>query len=218
MRCVGEASAAMPARALAVLTRLAEEDSPALLDEIVQLHGVEYATEVVIARQNIAAGHSKYPPRKWVFSHPQKENVYGLHSETYSAFDLHLRKHLSLAEEVVWQRCAEKLIAGLVETPFYRQPFIALLLPERPDIANQIAGRCIDNSWRSSKEWLKAVATDPPCWRSLRKPGRVIFLPIADSDGYFANRYGYAACAALLREQGLTAVAAGDLRAQRRLR
>ena len=59
MRCVGKASAAMPASALAVLTRLAEEDSPALLDEIVQLHGVEYATEVVIARQNIAAGHSK---------------------------------------------------------------------------------------------------------------------------------------------------------------
>lgn len=208
MRCVGEARAAMPARALAVLTRLAEEDSPALLDEIVQLHGVEYATEVVIARQNIAAGHSKYPPRKWVFSHPEKENVYGLHSETYSEFDLRLRKHLSLAEEVVWQRCAEKLIAGLVETPFYRQPFIALLLPERPDIANQIAGRCIDNSWRSSKEWLKAVATDPAVLAKLEETwSSDIFTDRQDSDGYFANRYGYAACAALLREQGLAAVA-----------
>lgn len=208
MRCVGEARAAMPARALAVLTRLAEEDSPALLDEIVQLHGVEYATEVVIARQNIAAGHSKYPPRKWVFSHPQKENVYGLHSETYSEFDLRLRKHLSLAEEVVWQRCAEKLIAGLVETPFYRQPFIALLLPERPDIANQIAGRCIDNSWRSSKEWLKAVATDPAVLAKLEETwSSDIFTDRQDSDGYFANRYGYVACAALLREQGLAAVA-----------
>lgn len=184
MRCVGEARAAMPARALAVLTRLAEEDSPALLDEIVQLHGVEYATEVVIARQNIAAGHSKYPPRKWVFSHPEKENVYGLHSETYSEFDLRLRKHLSLAEEVVWQRCAEKLIAGLVETPFYRQPFIALLLPERPDIANQIAGRCIDNSWRSSKEWLKAVATDPAVLAKLEETwSSDIFTDRQDSDG-----------------------------------
>lgn len=208
MRSVGQARTAMPARALAVLTRLAEEDSPQLLDEIVQLHGVEYATEVVIARQNIAVGHSKYPPRKWVFCHPEKENDGGLRSDAYSAFDLRLRKHLSLAEEIVWQRCAEKLIAALAETPLYRQPFIALLLPERPDIANQIAGRYVDNAWRSSKEWLKAVATDPAVLAKLEETwSSDIFTDRQDSDGYFANRYGYAACAALLREQGLAAVA-----------
>ncbi|HBM3112060.1 TPA: DUF4132 domain-containing protein [Klebsiella oxytoca] len=206
MRCVGEASAAMPARALAVLTRLAEEDSPALLDEIVQLHGVEYATEVVIARQNIAVTHSEIRTPDIVFCHPDKGSNRGFRSSTYNAFDLRLRKHLSLVEEDIWQRCADKLTHALPDTPPERQPFIALLLPERPEIANSLI-EPVRYVGPSSKEWLKAVATDQGKLTILDECSWInIFTDREASDMHYENCYGYAACAAVLREQGLAAV------------
>lgn len=87
---VGKAKPTMPARALAALTRLAQNDAPELLDEIVQIHGIEYATEVVIARQNVAVRYSKYHAPNIVFFHPH--NVYGgiFRSGTYNPLDLRL--------------------------------------------------------------------------------------------------------------------------------
>ncbi len=42
--------------------------------------------------------------------------------EQYSRFELRLRKHLSLAEESLWQKCAQKLIAAIPHIPEWRQP------------------------------------------------------------------------------------------------
>ncbi|MBZ7514042.1 DUF4132 domain-containing protein [Klebsiella grimontii] len=203
---VGEAKPAMPPRALAALTRLAEDDSPELLDEIVQLRGVEYATEVVIERQFITVTHSNLQPPSIVFSHPKKAYQYGFRCDTYHEFDLRLRKHLSLAEEAIWLRCADKLIRALPDIELNRKPFIALLLPERPDVANSLLDADKYAS-RSSSEWLKAVATDPAklavleqsCWLD-------VFTDCQASEMCDENRYGYSACAALLREQGLAAI------------
>lgn len=204
IRYVGEAKPAMPARALAVLTRLAEDDSSELLDEIVQLHGVEYATEVMIARQNIAMNHNGLQPPNILFFHPDKD--YGFRSGTH--FDRRLRKHLSLAKEDIWQRCADKLVAAIPDVPLDSQPFIALLLPERPEIANKMAEMRSQRSGLPSKEWLKVVATDPTALMALEGYDACdVFIDREASDMYFENRYGYAACAAVLREQGLAAVA-----------
>lgn len=204
---VGKAKPAMPAPTMATLTRLTEDDTPELLDEIVQLYGVEYATEVVIARQSIAMAYNKYEQPNIVFCYPDKKGKYGFRAETYDAFDLRLRKHLSLAEEEIWQRCTDKLATALADVPLYRQPFIALLLPERPDIANKVSVTHGQESYRSSKEWLKAVATTPEALAELEEYWeRDIFTDREGSDMYYENRYGYAACAAVLREQGLAAV------------
>ncbi|SQK50333.1 N-terminal part of molybdate metabolism regulator MolR-like protein [Escherichia coli] len=51
---IGEHKPSVPARTMAVLACIAQKDSQQLLDEIVQQEGLEYATEVVIARQFIA--------------------------------------------------------------------------------------------------------------------------------------------------------------------
>lgn len=101
---------------MAALACIAQNDSQQLLDEIVQQEGMEYATEVVIARQFIVRCYESDP--LIVTLQYQKEDYgygygYGYRSETYNEFDLRLRKHLSLAEESCWQRCADKLIAAL---------------------------------------------------------------------------------------------------------
>lgn len=109
------------------------------MDQIVQEGGLEYATEVTIHLQQIDI--------EWDYVN---NNIVILPSgiapdylQQYSSFELRLRKHLSLAEESLWEKCAEKLINAIPNIPEWRQPLIALLLPEKPEIAHEIAQRLL---------------------------------------------------------------------------
>lgn len=204
---IGATKPSIPARTMAVLTRIAEDNSRELLDEIVQQEGLEYATEVVIERQSIAINFvnpsQQTPDITFTFTHQDRSYF----SETYNEFDLRLRKHLSQAQEDVWRRCADKLIAALPAIPPTRRPFIALLLPELPEIANEMAGLTCNQSRLHAKEWLKAVATAPEALAALEEYWTLdVFNDREASYMSRENHYGYAACAALLREQGLAAV------------
>ncbi|HGM5489770.1 TPA: DUF4132 domain-containing protein [Serratia fonticola] len=204
---IGTAKPSIPPRTMAALTRMAEDNSQELLDEIVQQEGVEYATEVVIARQSIAIDYINSEQQKPDITFTFTHRDHGYLSESYNEFDLRLRKHLSLAPADVWQRCADKLIAALPAMQPTRRPFIALLLPELPEIANEIAGLSCSNSRLYAKEWLKAVATAPEALAALEEYwGLDVFNDREASYMSRENRYGYAACAALLRDQGLAAV------------
>lgn len=203
---IGEHKPSVSARTMAVLTCIANNNSAQLLDEIVQQEGLEYATEVVIARQFIARRYES-DPQVVTLQHQDEDYGYGYRSETYNEFDLRLRKHLSLAEESCWQRCADKLIAALPVIPIVRRPFIALLLPEKPEIANELVGLECPRTHFHSKEWLKVVATDPRAVRILEHYwSQDIFSDREASYMSHENHFGYAACAALLREQGLAAI------------
>nr|WP_287860204.1 DUF4132 domain-containing protein [Klebsiella sp.] len=193
---------AIPARVMAVLVELSDSHHTEYLDAIVQQEGLEYATEVVIERQKIGIQYSTsniWRSTNTVTFFPfVKQNVW--RSCTYHEFDIRLRKHFSLAEEYLWQRCVNKLIAALPDIPPDRRPLMAMLLPERADIATKMA-----TLPSSSAEWLKTVITViPETLAKLRKMD--VFNNHEASDAWYENHYGYAACAALLREQGLTAV------------
>ncbi|MGU5121509.1 molybdate metabolism regulator, partial [Escherichia coli] len=87
--------------------------------------------------------------------------------------------HLSLASEDEWQRCVDKVLAAITTLSPARQPFAALLLPERPDIANAMALRYADQNV-PAMTWLRLVVTDeaaltaaekydfPPLYRDFR--------------------------------------------------
>ncbi len=126
---IGEHKPSIPAQTMAALVCIAQNDSQQLLDEIVQQEGLEYATEVVIARQFITRCYES-DPLVVTLQYQNEDYGYGYRSETYNEFDLRLRKHLSLAEESCWQRCADKLIATLPGITKVRRPFIALILPK----------------------------------------------------------------------------------------
>lgn len=163
---IGEHKPSVPAQTMAALACIAQNDSQQLLDEIVQQEGLEYATEVVIARQFIARCYES-DPLVVTLQYQDEDYGYGYRSETYNEFDLRLRKHLSLAEESCWQRCADKLIAALPGITKVRRPFIALILPEKPEIANELVGLECPRTHFHSKEWLKVVANDPTAVRKL---------------------------------------------------
>ncbi|EGO8361723.1 hypothetical protein EYW98_20520, partial [Escherichia coli] len=82
---VGEHKPSVSACTMAVLTRIANNDSQQLLDEIVQKEGLEYATEVVIARQCIAQRYSTQPLDVTLM--PLDDSGYGYRSDTYNDFD-----------------------------------------------------------------------------------------------------------------------------------
>lgn len=56
---IGEHKPSIPARTMAALACIAQNDSQQLLDEIVQQEGLEYATDVVMARQCIARRYAR---------------------------------------------------------------------------------------------------------------------------------------------------------------
>ncbi|BDY95931.1 hypothetical protein MUTS15_45880 [Escherichia coli] len=202
---IGEHKPSITARTMAALACIAQNDSQQLLDEIVQQEGLEYATEVVIARQFIVRCYES-DPLVVTLQYQNEDYGYGYRSETYNEFDLRLRKHLS---------GRGKLLAALRRQTHCRTarnnqsspPFIALNLPEKPEIANELVSlECSQTHFRS-KEWLKVVADDPKAVKELaRYWSQDIFSDREASYMSHENHFGYAACAALLREQGLAAV------------
>lgn len=91
---IGEYKPSITARTMAALACIAQNDSQQLLDEIVQQEGLEYATEVVIARQFIVRCYES-DPLVVTLQYQNEDYGYGYRSETYNEFDLRLRKHLS---------------------------------------------------------------------------------------------------------------------------
>ncbi len=190
----------LPSPVMAVLTALEMKctrykEREDVMDQIIQEGGLEYATDVIIHLQQISIEWD-YVNNNIVFLSSAISPDY---LQQYSSFELRLRKHLSLAEESLWQKCAQKLIAAIPHIPEWRQPLIALLLPEKPEIAHEISQRLLGQKKLPSLEWLKIVATDEHILASLEK----YHEPYAIFDDYYC---GAIWSATVLQEQGVTAL------------
>ena len=190
----------LPSPVMAVLTALEMKctrykEREDVMDQIIQEGGLEYATDVIIHLQQISIEWD-YVNNNIVFL---SSGISPDYLQQYSSFELRLRKHLSLAEESLWQKCAQKLLAAVPHIPEWRQPLIALLLPEKPDIAHEIAQRLLGQKKLPSLEWLKIVATDEHILASLEK----YHEPYAIFDDYYC---GAIWSATVLQEQGVAAL------------
>ena len=195
-------STTLPPMVLAVLVALEQgfnrNDHEKLMDQIVQEGGLEYATEVVIALQFIRFDWD-YDAHLITFTPDDRQPGYLLR---FASVEMRLRKHFSLANDDVWQRCADKLIAALGNMPAWHQPLVALLLPEKPEVAHEIARHFCGQKGLYALEWLKLTVTDAQVLADLEKyypgqPGQVF-------DDYYGGNIW---CATALQEQGVTALA-----------
>lgn len=194
----------IPARTMAVLTFLEicfcqgwnDETSSELLDEIVSTFGIEYATETVIFWWQIDFDFD-YKDEHLTFFINYADSSKDSYRRNNDKFSLRLRKHLSLAEEEVWQNCIAKLLVALPDISLYRQPLIAILMPEIPEVAHEIVHRLHQVADVPQLEMLKLVATDP------------FTLEILENYQYIDvfNTYGASWSATVLREQGIAALA-----------
>ncbi|MGS2793071.1 DUF4132 domain-containing protein, partial [Escherichia coli] len=195
-------STTLPPMVLAVLVALEQgfnrNDHEELMDQIVQEGGLEYATEVVIALQFIRFDWD-YDAHLITVTPDNRQPGYLLR---FASVEMRLRKHLSLANDDVWQRCADKLIAALGTMPTWHQPLVALLLPEKPEVAHEIARHLCGQKGLYALEWLKLTTTDEQVLAELGKyypgqPGQVF-------DDYYGGKIW---CATILKEQGVAALA-----------
>ncbi|EFB1674127.1 DUF4132 domain-containing protein [Escherichia coli] len=194
----------IPARTMAVLTFLEicfcqgwnDETSSELLDEIVSTFGIEYATETVIFWWQIDFDFD-YKDEHLTFFINYADSSKDSYRRNNDKFSLRLRKHLSLAEEEVWQNCIAKLLVALPDISLYRQPLIAILMPEIPEVAHEIVHRLHQVADVPQLEMLKLVATVP------------FTLEILENYQYIDvfNTYGASWSATVLREQGIAALA-----------
>ena len=142
-----------------------------LVDDLVIRCGLESAVEIVLFALQL-----KYKPVKGAVTTIIPPNH---EAESLPSWHQRLCHHLSLASEDEWQRCVDKVLTAIPTLSPARQPFAALLLPERPDIAHAIALRYADQNV-PAMTWLRLVITDdtalstverydfPPLYRDFR--------------------------------------------------
>ena len=142
-----------------------------LVDDLVIRCGLESAVEIALLALQL-----KYKPVKGAVTTIIPPNH---EAESLPSWHQRLCHHLSLASEDEWQRCVDKVLAAIPSLSPARQPFAALLLPERPDIANAMALRYADQNV-PAMTWLRLVVTDdaaltaaekydfPPLYRDFR--------------------------------------------------
>lgn len=91
-----------------------------------------------------------------------------LKAESLPNWHQRLCHYLSLASEDEWQRCVDKVLAAIPTLSPARQPFAALLIPERPDIANAMALHYADQNV-PAMTWLRLVVTDDTALTTTEK-------------------------------------------------
>ncbi|KFD76024.1 DUF4132 domain-containing protein [Escherichia coli] len=131
-----------------------------LVDDLVIRCGLESAVEIVLFALQL-----KYKPVKGAVTTIIPPNH---KAESLPSWHQRLCHHLSLASEDEWQRCVDKVLTAIPTLSPARQPFAALLLPERPDIAHAIALRYADQNV-PAMTWLRLVITDDTALSTVEK-------------------------------------------------
>ncbi|EKY6587342.1 WGR and DUF4132 domain-containing protein [Escherichia coli] len=131
-----------------------------LVDDLVIRCGLESAVEIALFALQL-----KYKPVKGAVTTIIPPNH---EAESLPSWHQRLCHHLSLASEDEWQRCVDKVLTAIPTLSPARQPFAALLLPERPDIAHAIALRYADQNV-PAMTWLRLVITDDTALSTVEK-------------------------------------------------
>ena len=143
-----------------------------LIDDLVIRCGLESAVEIALLALQL-----RYKPVKADVTTIIPPD---LKAESLPNWHQRLCHHLSLASEDEWQRCVDKVLTAIPTLSPARQPFAALLLPERPDIAHAIALRYADQNV-PAMTWLSMMVSDdvalaiqekygfPPLYNDFRK-------------------------------------------------
>ncbi|TGB67257.1 DUF4132 domain-containing protein [Escherichia sp. E4930] len=131
-----------------------------LVDDLVIRCGLESAVEIALLALQL-----RYKPVKGAVTTIIPPNH---EAESLPSWHQRLCHHLSLASENEWQRCVDKVLAAIPSLSPARQPFAALLIPERPDIANAMELRYADQNV-PAMTWLRLVVTDDTALTTAEK-------------------------------------------------
>ncbi|EJF3477668.1 WGR and DUF4132 domain-containing protein [Escherichia coli] len=133
-----------------------------LVDDLVIRCGLDSAVEIALLALQLRYNPVKRAVTTIIPPNHEAESLPNWHQR--------LCHHLSLASEDEWQRCVDKVLAAIPTLSPARQPFAALLIPERPDIANAMALHYADQNV-PAMTWLSMMVSDDVALATLEKYG-----------------------------------------------
>lgn len=174
-----EADALLLALAFRVGSSVGEDAASAVIDYLIAARGLPGTVDLYLAAQSFQVVVDSVPglaARAFRFAcSPEEALGRGSEGPLGSGED-RLRAHLAAASEEVWADCVARIESALPRVAPIRQPSLALLLPDRPDLSNAVALDLADHPEPLySLRFLLLTATDPAAQAALRKAqGRAV--------------------------------------------
>ncbi len=159
--------------------------------------GLAGALDAYLDAQRITVEHDyRHKKLQKSFSQTVQEAYYGRYYAPMADGDWIVRAWLAAAPEDEYRLCVEKIRATLPQLHTERQAQLALLLPDEPEISNEVALRLGGNAKSpAAVHWLQLTANAPEAITATRK---------VHSEGTFWS--DTAMVATLLQERGVDAL------------
>lgn len=181
------------------------------VDYLVAKHGIVRAIETFLATEQLAidAEWAGYKQNRILRLHSKvSEPISSGWRGPYCNGEWRFRWHLAVADQNDWENCVQKIRAALPYLHPTRQPLLALLLPELPEVSNDLAIALSQTHDHETAAWLQLTATDPQAIKAIEKARNNSYY------GGFLNKMPFVVT--LVRDRGLDAlpvlesVASGD--------
>lgn len=149
------------------------EPGAAIVDYLVARYALAGAADVFLAAQRVQVDTTydrNAQARKSSFSSTVSRAVSNGWRGPLGQGEEALRKHLAGAPEAEWAACADLIEAALPGLHPSRQPVLALLLPDRPELSNALAlALAAGKDTPETTHWLLLTATDPAALAAAAK-------------------------------------------------
>jgi predicted DNA-binding WGR domain protein len=196
-----EADAVLLALALSSGNHGNSEMGAQLVPYLAAQYGLPGAVDILLAAQQVevqSAYDRATKKHQYTFgasvSRPMGSAYYGPLGEGEQAF----RTHLALTTPDVWQDCRDRIVAGLPKVHESRQPALAMLLPDAPDISDALVhSLAAAKDTPETMHWLQLTATDPEAVALAAK------VRLSYSSGFWGSG---AMTSTLVQERGVAAV------------
>jgi len=149
------------------------EAAGAIVDHLVACLGLSGAVDVYLAAQRIQV-ETEYDKasrgRTSRFTTAPHTTMSNGWKGPFGQGDETLRTYLAAASEADWRACADKIEVALPGIHPTRQPTLAMLLPDRPDLSNAVAlNLAAQKDTPDAVHWLLLTATDPAAQAAAAK-------------------------------------------------
>ncbi|MDM5178370.1 DUF4132 domain-containing protein [Massilia sp. DJPM01] len=151
--------------------RPASEGCP-FIDVLVADKGLAYAFDILIMLQRVGIEEqSRWSAESWNKVETREAGPFAL----YGLTQLGLRAHLAHAPQALWEQAVQRAREAAGALPSRSLPLLAALLPDAPQLANELALMLAPEPdyeggrwWCCNYSWLIAYATSPEARQALR--------------------------------------------------
>ncbi|NHZ82668.1 DUF4132 domain-containing protein [Massilia sp. CCM 8695] len=177
---------------------LKRADGSPFIDFLVASKGLPHALAVLLEMEKSCRLHSMMGD---VYLSESGGRRFSLGLGVFCATELAVRAHLAVADADTYAQCVQMIRRALPTLEACRQPLLGVLLPDVPDLSDELALLPDVLADDQSAAWLRLTATAPASLAAL--------AGLKAREGYWHQMYhgDPGAVASLVRERGVDAVA-----------